>query len=64
MIRVTPKNKDSRTYPDAALENICLVYAGGGATQAQTIKAMLLANNVREKGIVKTRVVTIERVEV
>ena len=64
MIRVTLKGKEPRTYSDKLLENICLHYAGGGATQAQTIKAMLLAQNVREKGLVKTRAVTIERVEV
>ena len=34
-VKVTPKNCESRVYPLAALEDICLVYAGGGNTQAQ-----------------------------
>ena len=64
MIRVTLKGKEPRMYPDKLLENICFAYAGGGTTQAQTIKAMMFLHNVREKGLVKTRAVTIERVEV
>ena len=63
MIRVTPLGGKPRTYPDASLEDICLAYAGGGTTQAQTIKAMMFFHSVREKGRVLTRAVTIERVE-
>ena len=62
-VKVTPKNCESRVYPLAALEDICLVYAGGGNTQAQVIKAMLFMQNVQEKGSVKTRTVSIELIE-
>lgn len=41
----------SRAFPDEALSEICLKLNGGGHFEHQTRSAMLLQNEVTEKGI-------------
>lgn len=53
MITVTKGKVFSRTYDNCQLPDVCLHYAGGGFTQAQTAKAMLAQNELLVDGATK-----------
>ena len=58
MITVTKKDKEgnvveSKTFDNRMLSAICLAAGGGGLTEAQTIVAMMLQDNLINHGYVK-----------
>jgi len=54
---------NSRVFSMDNLEDICLEMAGGGATEEQTMKAMVLARQLERGDPVVTRKYTVEIVE-
>ena len=57
MIQITYRDGSTRVFPRDKLAAICLELAGGGYTEKQTAKAMLMqsqllkANKVKHRGI-------------
>jgi len=54
---------NSRVFSIDNLEDICLEMAGGGTTEEQTMKAMVLARQLERGEPVVTRKYTVEIVE-